>query len=63
MLRFDEASVGTEVNSHTDDLNTMFVHLSREFPDVTSKSRRNIGHAKLENFESSIDISTSTLHD
>ena len=31
MLRFEEASIGTDDNHHTDDLTMLFVHLSREF--------------------------------
>ena len=47
MLRFEEASVGTEVNNHTDDLNIWFAHLIRSFPDVISKSRKKIDHGQF----------------
>ena len=46
MLRLERANVGTEDNIHTDDLNMLFAYLSREFPDVTLKSRRKIEQNK-----------------
>ena len=60
MLRLEEANVGTEENNHTDDLNMLFAHLSREFPDVTLKSRRTIDQRKC---ESSSDTSTHISHE
>ena len=30
-LRLEEANVGTEDKNHTDDLNILFAHLSRDF--------------------------------
>ena len=55
MLRFEEASVGTEVNNHVDDLNILFAHLNRECLVVMSKSRRKTDHGKC---ASSSGIST-----
>ena len=63
-----EANVGTEDNNHTDDLNRLFAHLSREFPDVILKSRRKIDHGSSdistdihEQFQEDVQIHNSSL--
>ena len=62
MLRLEKASVGTEDNNHTDDLNMLFVHLSREFPDVTLKSCE-VSEIDIQttNFKYSVLFSVATI--